>query len=575
MKPLQRFDYIPVYHSIMRLKWWKVPFKKSDEKTYSNVYRLVNSLLEAGFNVGRFTRLRGARGTGLNAGDFIIGVDDLYSDLLMEDLGDEYGIVPKTLKNVDPQNISQIRQPLIGVYSGRGTSASCTEETVEALENMGFRKIVLLTGPLTPSDLSTLDTLIFGGGDSLEMLRSLEREETRLIRQFVESGGVYIGICAGAILPIKPVNVLEAAYGELEAWSELQLVECELLSDRVSEPSWPVFSGRRVGEVLRTYPVKGSVKSKIVRRGLLTLGYRGEVSMFHTGPLVKAVDPKHTIGKMTSPSSNVEYGLPCEMVHDIIQGASSIVLMEHGSGKLVLFFSHVESRKNQYVQGLLGNALLLRTYGNERKGMVYQAEVEEAEGVREAAESWRIFKLIKDSMNKAMDQVEGVIPGLYSNNFSEEVIQLSSIRQAVVRMMSRRDFILESMDEFIRAEKVLRELRKKLTLPQIANLSNSLNEWRYVIGKARRAFPQILEEIMKVQELMVDLSTAIVSSKEDVERRYGIFLNMMVGGKENPKMGIPASSGIIPPLLSIIINIEDSLEKMKFLRKTVAYAKWT
>ncbi|MGC8831837.1 MAG: BPL-N domain-containing protein, partial [Thermoproteota archaeon] len=380
------------------MKWWRAPFKLTEGETYSNVYRLVNNILEVGFKLGRVTKLRVAKGTGLQAGDFVIEVEDSYSDSLMDDLGEEYGLKLEPLKTVDLQSITWIRQPLIGIYSGRGASVSYTQETVEVLENMGFRKISLLTGPLTPGDLGGLDVLIFGGGDSFEILKSLNQDETRLVRQFVETGGVYIGICAGAMLPLKPVNLLGAAYGELEAWSELQLIECEVLSDKVAEPSWPVFSSRRVGGVLRTYPVKGIVNSRIVKRGLLTLGYRGEIQMLHMGPLVKAANSKQVFGKIESLSSNAEYGLPFEKTVETVEGASSIVFKEHGSGKIVLFFSHVESKETPSTHGLLGNALLLGTYGSEERRMLQPTETVEPEDLKEAAESCRVMKLIKDSM---------------------------------------------------------------------------------------------------------------------------------------------------------------------------------
>lgn len=557
------------------MKWWRAPFKTAEGETYSNVYRLVNNILEAGFNLGRFTKLRGAGGTGLQAGDFIIEVDDSYSDFLMDDLGEEYGVKLKPLKTVDLQSITWIRQPLIGIYSGRGTAVSCTQETVETLENMGFRKISLLTGPLTPGDLSALDVLIFGGGDSFEILRSFEHDETRLVRQFIESGGVYIGICAGAMLPLKPVNLLGAAYGELEAWSELQLVECEILSDKVSEPSWPVFSSRHVNGVLRTYPVKGIVKSRIAKRGLLTLGYRGEVPMLHTGPLVKTVNSKHVFGRISSTSSSVEYGLPCEKTREIVQGASSIVLREHGAGKIVLFLSHVESRETLYTHGLLGNALLLRTYGSEERRMLSQAEAVEPEGLKEAAESCRVMKLVRDSISKVMDQIDDVAPGLYANQLPDKAVQLSSLKQALSRMMAGENIILNPTGEFVEADRVLQELkRKRPVLPQTTILSNSLAEWRYVVSKARKALPPILERIMKIQELMVDLSTTMVSStRGEVDRQFELLWSIIAGGKANLGRGVPASPGIISPLISIILNFKDSFEKMRMLRKIVTYVQ--
>jgi hypothetical protein len=557
------------------LKWWRAPFKAVDGEPCSNTLRLVNNLSEAGFKVGRLVGPRGLKGTGLQPGDFVVGVEDHYSERLVNDLGEEYGAEIKPLKTFDPESIVTVRSPLIGVYSGEGVGPSYTQDMVEALEEMGFRKVSLLTGPLTPGDLSSLDALVFGGGDSFKILSSMKPEEARLIRQFVESGGVYIGVCAGAMLPVKPVNILGAAYGLLEAWEELQVVECEILSDSVSEPQWPVFSSRRLGEVLRTYPVKGLVKSKIVKRGLLTLGYRGEVTMLHTGPLIKAKDPKQVFGVIGSVSESVEYGLPCENAVEKAQGASSIIIVEHGSGKIVLFTSHVESSETPAAHGLLGNALFLKTYGDGEKRFSQHVEEIKTEDFTAASESCRVLKLVKDAASKVVEQVENVTPGLYASQLVQEAAQLRMLKQVINRIMRKESVVLESMEEALKALTVLQELKRKgFTNTQVGMLSNSLAEWSYVVSKARKALPPLLEKIVETQELMADLSTVMVSSdRSDVERRFSTIWNALAGGKARFEKRVSASPGVVSPLASLLINFTDSLEKMRLLRRLLTYLK--
>ncbi|MEM2172458.1 MAG: BPL-N domain-containing protein [Thermoproteota archaeon] len=557
------------------MKWWRVPFKAVEGEPCSNTFRLVNSLSEAGFNVGRLVGLRSLKGTGLQPGDFVVGVEDHYSERLVNNLGEEYGVDLKPLKTFDPESVVTVRSPLIGVYSGEGAGPSYTQDIVEALEEMGFRKVSLLTGPLTPGDLSSLDALVFGGGDSFRILSSMKPDEARLIRQFVESGGVYIGVCGGAMLPVKPVNILGAAYGLLETWEELQVVECEILSDSVSDPPWPVFSGRRLGEVLRTYPVNGLVKSKIVKKGLLTLGYRGEVTMLHAGPLIKATDPEQVFGVIGSVLESAEYGLPCEKAVEKAQGASSIIMVEHGSGKIVLFTSHVESSETPAAHGLLGNALFLKTYGNSERRFAQHVEEIKPEDFMGASESCRVLKLIKDAANKLVEQVENVIPGLYASQLVQEASQISMFNQVINRIVARESIIRESMEEALKAMTVLQELRRKgFANPQVGILSSSLAEWSYVVSKARKALPPLLEKIVETQELMADLSTIIVSSdRSDVERRFAAIWNALAGGRARLEKGLPASPGVVSPLASLLINFNDSLEKMRLLRKILTYFK--
>jgi hypothetical protein len=557
------------------LKWWRIRFKRGGGENYPNAYRLANNLLEAGFKVGRFVKLKAARDAGLEPGDFLTSIDDAYSERLMKDLGEEYGVELKPLKNIDQQGVAWLRSPLIGLYSGNGVSVSYLRETVEALFNMGFRRISLLPGPLTLEDLNALDVLVVGGGDSFEMLRSLGREEARMVRQFVESGGIYVGICAGALLPLKPVNLPISAYGEIEASSELQIIGCELLSDTVSEPSWPVFSGRRISGVLRTYPVTGLVKSRITRRGLLTLGYRGELPMFHTGPLAKITSAKQVFAKMVLPLTGVEYGVPCEETRGILEGASSIAFAEYGSGRIVLFLSHVESSKTPFTHGLLGNAMLLKAYLGGGKASIPSTEAVEQETLREASESCRMLKLVRDSAGKVVDQMESVIPWLYAARLPERAARLSVLKQALSSLLEEEDVVLSSISESVEAEKLLQELRrKKPALLQTTMLSADLAEWKYVISKTRRALTPILERIMKIQEMMADFSATVVSSTgEEIEGKFDLLFNSIVGGRMAGGKGMSVSPGIVSPMLGIILNIRDSLEKIRFLRKILTYVQ--
>ncbi|NHV98802.1 MAG: type 1 glutamine amidotransferase-like domain-containing protein [Thaumarchaeota archaeon] len=557
------------------MKWWRIQFKKDGGETYSNAYRLVNNLVEAGFKVGRVVKLRSSRDTHLKPGDFVIGVEDDYSECLMKDLGEEYSVELKPLKNVEHQSVSWLHVPLIGLYSGNGVSVSYLKETVETLFNMGFRRISLLPGPLTPEDLRAIDVLIVGGGDSFEILRSLGKDEARNIRQFVESGGLYIGICAGALLLLKPVNLPVSAYGEIEAWNELQMVDCELVSDMVSEPSWPVFSGRRLSGILRTYPVTGLVKSRITRRGMLTLGYRGELTMFHTGPFVKIASAKQVYAKIMLPLNSVEYGIPCEEALETMEGASSIAFTEHGSGKIVLFFSHVESRRTPFTHGLLGNAVLLKAYLSGEKVSMPSVEAMEQETLREASESCRMLKLIRDSASKVVDQMESVVPWLYAARLPDRAIRLSILKQALASILEEEDVVLSSVSESVEAEKLLQELRrKKPALFQTTVLSNNLAEWKYVISKTRKALTPILERIMKIQEMMADFSATVVSSPgEEIESKFDLLFNSIVGGRMVSGKTMIVSPGIVSPMLSIMLNIQDFLEKTRFLRKIITYVQ--
>lgn len=93
--------------------------------------------------------------------------------------------------------------PKIGVYAGSGTSHSWLW-FVDLFENNGFHDLAF-PDEHTVRDgvLETLDVLVISGGDTFAVAGALEGAGAREIEAFVARGGVYIGSCAGAYLPMK------------------------------------------------------------------------------------------------------------------------------------------------------------------------------------------------------------------------------------------------------------------------------------------------------------------------------------------------------------------------------------
>jgi hypothetical protein len=91
----------------------------------------------------------------------------------------------------------------IGIYIGSGASHSWLW-FVEILDRMGFYNVHFVgEGDILAKALDPLDVLLMSGGDTFAMAEGLGAEGSDKLRDFIERGGLYIGTCAGAYLPLR------------------------------------------------------------------------------------------------------------------------------------------------------------------------------------------------------------------------------------------------------------------------------------------------------------------------------------------------------------------------------------
>ena len=102
---------------------------------------------------------------------------------------------------VDASRLPRSRLPHAAVYVGGGASHSWTW-FVDLLERYGFRHLSFLEEKDIQAGLGDIEILLISGGDTFGVAGALGPEGALAIRQFIESGGIYIGSCAGAYLPL-------------------------------------------------------------------------------------------------------------------------------------------------------------------------------------------------------------------------------------------------------------------------------------------------------------------------------------------------------------------------------------
>ena len=89
----------------------------------------------------------------------------------------------------------------VALFDGNGSSENGISNTSKALAAADDISVVRV-GPadIRPEILSQFDAVIFSGGSGSKQAASISEGGSAAVRQFVEQGGGYLGICAGAFL---------------------------------------------------------------------------------------------------------------------------------------------------------------------------------------------------------------------------------------------------------------------------------------------------------------------------------------------------------------------------------------
>ena len=95
------------------------------------------------------------------------------------------------------------KTPKIGIYTGRGASHSWLW-FVEVFERFGFYDLRFLTeNDVSENRLANLNVLAVSGGDTFAIAEALGPEGAKRLKAFITAGGLYVGSCAGAYLPLN------------------------------------------------------------------------------------------------------------------------------------------------------------------------------------------------------------------------------------------------------------------------------------------------------------------------------------------------------------------------------------
>jgi glutamine amidotransferase-like uncharacterized protein len=88
--------------------------------------------------------------------------------------------------------------PKIALYSEKGADKRCVLSTTKMFEWMGYDVTLIDADSVNNTILEKYNIICFPGGDMYQYSQNISTEGLEKIRNFIRTGGGYIGICGGA-----------------------------------------------------------------------------------------------------------------------------------------------------------------------------------------------------------------------------------------------------------------------------------------------------------------------------------------------------------------------------------------
>ena len=217
---------------------------------------------------------------------------------------------------------------LVVVYAGTGSSHSWTW-LANLFEAHGFTDVRFVdTATFTEQLTDEAKAAVISGGDGFRIASAIGFHGFSHMKGFIHRGGVYIGICAGAYLPlpssIDPFNKFNLSNTKIEN------IDCELMPNAEESPRRAV----RYGNCSIIHPVRGELElesGQVVLRAPL-----------YGGPIFKEPTKDEVLVRYRSLTGDTELQVDPERASHMIIGKPAIIGARHGHGELLLFGPHLE-----------------------------------------------------------------------------------------------------------------------------------------------------------------------------------------------------------------------------------------
>jgi len=166
----------------------------------------------------------------------------------------------------------------IGIYVGEGASHSWTW-FVDLFEKYGYQRIRFLEEKNFPWKALEQDLLIVSGGDTFAVADALASSGAQTLQAFLKQGGLYVGSCAGAYLP------LNSSKQPLNSFNFVKAKINNLTRDLPPAHRLPLKFSSRYGCSYVFHPVRDEVRIRMVTDPPVWSGDEIRVPLYGGPPL--------------------------------------------------------------------------------------------------------------------------------------------------------------------------------------------------------------------------------------------------------------------------------------------------
>ena len=218
--------------------------------------------------------------------------------------------------------------PNVLVYAGRGSSHSWTW-LADLFESNGIFDVRFLNSEEFVNDVARgSDVIIVSGGDGFSIALSLAGKGFSELKEFISHGGRYVGICAGAYLPL-PSSI--APFSEFNLSStKIENIDCKI------EPldNVPPRVAVKYGRCAIVHPVRGEIA--------LELGSRKLSAPIYGGPIFREPEEDEVLLRYREFTANTELQFGKRDAAEIVIGKPAAIRSRFGKGELLLLGPHLE-----------------------------------------------------------------------------------------------------------------------------------------------------------------------------------------------------------------------------------------
>jgi hypothetical protein len=241
--------------------------------------------------------------------------------------------------------------PKIGIYTGKGASHSWLW-FADIFERLGFYDLAFLTeNDLAQDALDRLDVLAMSGGDTFAIAEALGSKGARKLEDFITAGGLYLGSCAGAYLPL---------YSSKEHLNHFNFVAAKITNLTKTLPEAHGMKEKFCtcyGCSFIYHPVREEIE--VTTSGLPPFGASMTLTApLYGGPPMTVSDPETILATYTNFTNKTLFLVDRELAEKTLFGNAAVIREKMGQGHLHLFGPHFEHPHYLEANLFLANAMM-------------------------------------------------------------------------------------------------------------------------------------------------------------------------------------------------------------------------